>query len=129
MVLEVDFWIWPAFIAFVFAMIAADLLFFHREAHEVGIKEALIWSVIWTVMGVGFAGVIWLWHGSTAAGEYIAGYVIERSLSVDNIFVFAVIFGYFNVPAAYQHRVLVWGIVGAVVFRIIFIAVGASLLD
>ena len=110
-------------------MIAADLLFFHREAHAVSIKEALVWSVVWTVLGVAFAGVIWVWLGSTAAGEYIAGYVIERSLSVDNIFVFAVIFGYFNVPAAYQHRVLLWGIVGAVVFRIIFIAVGASLLD
>jgi tellurite resistance protein TerC len=73
--------------------------------------------------------VILVWHGSTAAGEYLAGYVIERSLSVDNIFVFALIFGYFSVPPAYQHRVLVWGIVGAVVFRIAFIAAGASLLE
>jgi tellurite resistance protein TerC len=73
--------------------------------------------------------VIWAWHGQVIAGEYLAGYVIERSLSVDNIFVFALIFGYFNVPPAYQHRVLVWGILGAVVFRIAFIAAGASLLD
>jgi tellurite resistance protein TerC len=127
--LTVDFWVWPAFIAFIFVLIALDLLVFHREAHEVSFGEAFVWSIIWTVIGVGFAGVILAWHGSTAAGEYLAGYVIERSLSVDNIFVFALIFGYFSVPAAYQHRVLVWGIIGAVVFRIAFIAAGASLLD
>jgi tellurite resistance protein TerC len=127
--LSVDIWVWPAFIAFIFAMIAADLLIFHREAHEVSVREALAWSVVWTVAGVGFAGVIYAWQGATAAGEYIAGYVIERSLSVDNIFVFAVVFSYFSVPAKYQHGVLLWGIVGAVVFRILFIALGASLLE
>jgi tellurite resistance protein TerC len=124
-----EIWIWPAFIAFIFAMIAADLLIFHREAHEVTIKEALIWSVVWTVIGLSFTGVIYAWQGGTAAGEYVAGYVIERSLSVDNIFVFAIIFSYFQVPAKYQHGVLLWGIVGAVVFRILFIAIGASLLE
>ncbi len=127
--MTVDLWVWPAFIGLIFFLIALDLLFFHREAHEVSMGEAFVWSIIWTVIGVGFAGVILVWHGSTAAGEYLAGYVIERSLSVDNIFVFALIFGYFSVPPAYQHRVLVWGIVGAVVFRIVFIAAGASLLD
>jgi len=126
---DVDLWVWPAFIGLIFVLLALDLLVFHREAHEISFSEAFVWSVIWTVIGVGFAGVIWLWHGSDSAGEYMAGYVIERSLSVDNIFVFALIFGYFNVPAAYQHRVLVWGILGAVVFRIAFIAAGASLLD
>lgn len=127
--MEVDFWVWPAFIALIFVFLALDLLVFHREAHEIGIKEAFIWSIAWTILGVGFAGVIYAWHGSDAAGEYIAGYVIERALSVDNIFVFALIFGYFSVPAAYQHRVLAWGIIGAVVFRILFIAAGASLLE
>ncbi|HEU0074692.1 MAG TPA: TerC family protein [Dehalococcoidia bacterium] len=127
--MDVDLWVWPAFIGLIFVLLALDLLVFHREAHEISFSEAFVWSVIWTVIGVGFAGVIWLWHGSDSAGEYMAGYVIERSLSVDNIFVFALIFGYFNVPAAYQHRVLVWGILGAVVFRIAFIAAGASLLD
>jgi tellurite resistance protein TerC len=127
--LTVDLWVWPAFIALIFFLLALDLLVFHREAHEISIKEAFVWSIIWTVMGVGFAAVIFAWHGGTAAGEYLAGYVIERSLSVDNIFVFALIFGYFSVPAAYQHRVLVWGIVGAVVFRILFIVAGASLLE
>jgi tellurite resistance protein TerC len=127
--LAVDFWIWPAFIALIFAFLALDLLVFQRDAHEITLKEAFVWSVIWTVLGVAFAGVIFAWHGGDAAGEYLAGYVIERSLSVDNIFVFALIFSYFAVPAAYQYRVLMWGIVGAVVFRIIFIAVGASLLE
>jgi TerC family integral membrane protein len=127
--LAVDIWIWPAFIALIFALLALDLLVFQREAHEITLKEAFIWSVVWTVLGVAFAGVILVWHGSDAAGEYLAGYVIERSLSVDNIFVFALIFSYFAVPAAYQYRVLMWGIVGAVVFRILFIAVGASLLE
>jgi tellurite resistance protein TerC len=127
--LEVDFWVWPAFIGFIFFLLALDLLVFHREAHEISFGEAFVWSVIWTIMGVGFAGVVWAWRGDVIAGEYLAGYVIERSLSVDNIFVFALIFGYFNVPPAYQHRVLVWGIIGAVVFRILFIAAGASLLD
>jgi TerC family integral membrane protein len=127
--LDVAFWVWPAFIGFVFLLLALDLLVFHREAHEVSMSEALVWSVVWTALGVGFAAVVWAWQGGEVAGEYLAGYVIERSLSVDNIFVFALIFGYFNVPAAYQHRVLVWGIVGAVAFRIAFIAAGASLLE
>jgi tellurite resistance protein TerC len=126
---EVDIWVWPAFIGLIFVFLALDLLVFHREAHEISIKEAFVWSIIWSVIGVGFAGVVWVSWGSEIAGEYLAGYVIERSLSVDNIFVFALIFGYFSVPAAYQHRVLVWGIIGAVVFRIAFIAAGASLLD
>ena len=127
--MEVDIWVWPAFIGLIFVFLALDLLVFHREAHEISIKEAFVWSIIWSVIGVGFAGVVWVSWGSEIAGEYLAGYVIERSLSVDNIFVFALIFGYFSVPAAYQHRVLVWGIIGAVVFRIAFIAAGASLLD
>ena len=127
--MEVAFWVWPAFIALIFVFLALDLLVFHREAHEISFSEAFVWSVIWTVIGVGFAGVVWAAWGGDIAGEYMAGYVIERSLSVDNIFVFALIFGYFNVPPAYQHRVLVWGIIGAVVFRIAFIAAGASLLD
>ena len=127
--MTVDLWVWPAFIGLIFVFLALDLLVFHRDAHEISMSEAFVWSIIWTVIGVGFAAVIWLWHGGDSAGEYLAGYVIERSLSVDNIFVFALIFGYFNVPAAYQHRVLVWGILGAVVFRIAFIAAGASLLD
>jgi TerC family integral membrane protein len=127
--MAVEFWVWPAFIGLIFLFMALDLLVFHRKAHEISFGEAFVWSVVWTIIGASFAGVLWAWQGDEAAGEYIAGYVIERSLSVDNIFVFALIFGYFNVPAAYQHRVLVWGILGAVVFRIAFIAAGASLLE
>jgi TerC family integral membrane protein len=127
--LAVDFWIWPAFIGLIFFLLALDLLVFHRNPHEISFGESFVWSIIWTVIGVGFAAVIYVWHGGDAAGEYLAGYVIERSLSVDNIFVFALIFGYFSVPSVYQHRVLAWGIVGAVVFRIAFIAAGASLLE
>ena len=127
--MDVTIWVWAGFIGLIFVFLALDLLVFHREAHEISIREALVWSIIWSVIGVGFAGVVWAAWGSEIAGEYLAGYVIERSLSVDNIFVFALIFGYFSVPAAYQHRVLVWGIIGAVVFRIAFIAAGASLLE
>ena len=126
---EIAFWVWPAFIGLVFFYLALDLLVFHREAQEISIKDAFVWSIVWTALGLGFAGVVWLWLGSERAGEYLAGYVIERSLSIDNIFVFALIFGYFKIPAAYQHRVLVWGIVGAVVFRIAFILAGATLLE
>jgi TerC family integral membrane protein len=126
---EVDLWVWPAFIGLVTVLLLLDLLVFHREAHEVSLSEAFVWSIVWTVIGVGFAGVIWAAWGSDGAGEYLAGYVIERSLSVDNIFVFALIFGYFSVPAAYQHRILVWGVVGAIVLRGAFIGLGAGLLE
>jgi tellurite resistance protein TerC len=127
--LEVPFWVWPVFVGFIFFLLALDLFVFHREAHAVSIKEAMVWSLFWISLGVGFSGVILAWGGGDAAGEYLAGYVIEKSLSVDNIFVFALIFGYFAVPAAYQHRVLVLGIMGAIFFRIAFIAAGASLLN
>jgi tellurite resistance protein TerC len=126
---QVEIWVWPAFIAFVAALLMADLLIFQRDVHEISLGESFVWSVIWTIIGVGFVGVIWLWHGDSAAGEYLAGYVIERSLSVDNIFVFALIFAYFGVPAAYQPRILIWGVVGAIFFRGIFIGVGAGLLN
>jgi tellurite resistance protein TerC len=105
------------------------LLVFQRDEHEVSLPEAFVWSVIWTLIGVGFVSVIWAAWGSDAAGEYLAGYVIERSLSVDNIFVFALIFSYFTVPAAYQPRVLIWGVIGAILFRGIFIGIGAGLLE
>jgi TerC family integral membrane protein len=124
-----DLWVWPAFIAFVFFLLALDLVVFQRDVHEVSISEAFVWSIIWTIVGVAFAGVIWAWQGHVAAGEYIAGYVIERSLSVDNIFVFALILTYFSVPPAYQPRILIWGVVGAVIFRLAFIGAGAGLLD
>jgi tellurite resistance protein TerC len=120
---------WGAFVAFILAMLAIDLFVFHRDAHEVSFREAAIWSAVWVAMGLGFAGFLWVWQGPDVTGEYLAGYLIEKSLSIDNIFVFALIFGYFAVPSRYQHRVLFWGVVGALVFRAVFIAAGAALLE
>ncbi|HLH25959.1 MAG TPA: TerC family protein [Chloroflexota bacterium] len=121
-------WVWGAFVAFVVGLLALDLLVFHRRPHAPSLREAAAWSIVWVSLGLAFAGVLWVWQGGAAAGEYLAGYVIEESLSVDNLFVFALIFAYFGVPAAYQHRVLFWGILGAIVFRALFIAAGAALL-
>jgi tellurite resistance protein TerC len=121
--------IWGGFIAFVLAMLSFDLFLFHREAHAVSSREGAMWVGIWMSMGIGFTGIIWAWEGGSAAGQYITGYLLEYSLSADNIFVFVLIFGYFAVPATLQHRVLFWGILGALVFRAAFIAAGAALLE
>ncbi len=120
---------WVGFVGLILALLALDLFVFHREAHEVSFREATKFSIFWIVLGLAFGGVIFAWRGSQAGGEYLAGYLLEKSLAVDNIFVFAVLFTYFAVPAKYQHRVLFWGIVGALVFRAIFIAGGAALLE
>jgi len=127
--LPVDPWIWIAFLSFIAGMLAIDLLVFQRKAHAVSMREAAIWSGVWVALGLTFGVIVWLWQGPQAGGEYLAGYLIEKSLSVDNIFVFALVFGYFAVPAEYQHRVLFWGVFGALVFRAIFIVAGATLLD
>lgn len=120
---------WILFTAFVLAMLALDLGVFHREAHEVSRREALAWSVFWISLALLFnAGIYWR-MGTTAGLEWTTGYLVEKSLSVDNVFVFLIIFAAFRVPAAYQHRVLFWGIVGALVMRGALIAVGAALLD
>ncbi len=124
----VAWWAWVAVISFILGMLLVDLLVFHREEHETSTREAAGWSIAWVTISFLFAGVIWLTMGGTAAGEYVGGYLIEKSLSVDNIFVFALIFGFFAVPAELQHRVLFWGVFGALVFRAIFIAVGSALL-
>ncbi len=120
---------WSGFIALVGALLALDLLVLHRNAHAVVLREAAAWSAFWIGLGLAFGGVIWWVAGGTAAGEYFAGYLIEKSLSVDNVFVFVLIFSYFAVPAAYQHRVLFWGVLGALVLRGAFIVVGAALLE
>ena len=127
--MSVDLWIWAVFLGVIAFFLLLDLFVFHREAHVVSMREAATWSAIWVAMGLAFGGLIWLWFGPTAAGEYLAGYLIEKSLSVDNVFVFALIFSYFAVPAAYQHRVLFWGVVGAILMRAAFIAAGAALLE
>jgi tellurite resistance protein TerC len=125
----VDLWIWATFVAGIVALLLLDLFVFHREAHEVSFKEAAAFSAFWISLGLLFGGVIWWWRGSEDAASYFAGFLIEKSLAVDNIFVFALIFTYFAVPAKYQHRVLFWGVLGALVFRAIFIAGGATLLE
>ena len=127
--LEVAWWAWAAVAAFIAGMLALDLLVFHREAHEVRMREAVTWSVVWVACGLSFGGIVWVVGGGEAAGAYLAGYLIEKSLSVDNIFVFALLFSYFAVPTAYQHRVLFWGVLGALVMRALFIAAGAAALE
>jgi len=121
--------LWIAFNVFVLGMLALDLGIFHRKAHAVSIKEASIWSAIWILLALVFnLGIYFVW-GQEKALEFLTGYVIEKSLSVDNLFVFLMIFQYFATPAIYQHRILFWGIVGALVMRAIFIATGAALLE
>ncbi len=125
----VDAWVWGAFTALIAVLLALDLFVFHREAHAISVREAAGSSLLWIALGLGFTGVIAWWRGSGAAGEYLAGYLIEKSLSVDNIFVFALLLGYFKVPPAYQHRVLFWGVAGAILFRALFIGLGAVVLQ
>ncbi|HEX2261635.1 MAG TPA: TerC family protein, partial [Candidatus Binatia bacterium] len=121
--------LWIAFNVFVLGMLALDLGIFHRKAHAVSIKEASIWSAVWILLALVFnLGIYFVW-GQEKALEFLTGYVIEKSLSVDNLFVFLMIFQYFATPAIYQHRILFWGIVGALVMRAIFIATGAALLE
>jgi tellurite resistance protein TerC len=125
----VPVWSWAAFAAFVVTMLAVDLFVLHRRAHEVSLKEAGIWSAVWVAIGLGFAGLLWAWRGGGTAQSYLAGYLIEKSLSLDNVFVFAVIFSAFAIPLRYQHRVLMLGILGALVMRAAFIVAGAALLE
>jgi tellurite resistance protein TerC len=120
---------WAACGAAVVALLLVDLVAYGRGGREVRLRTAVVASVVWTALGAAFAGLLWWWGGPTTAEEYLAGFLIEKSLSIDNLFVFALIFGYFAVPRAYQRRVLFWGIVGAIVLRGIFILVGAALLD
>jgi tellurite resistance protein TerC len=126
---EVAPWIWVAFLAFVTVLLVADLLLVHRKPHAPTTKEAAVESAVWISIGVAFTGVIFAWHGGQAATEYISGYLIEKSLSVDNVFVWALIMSYFAVPRAYQFRVLFWGIFGALVLRFAFIFAGVALLE
>jgi tellurite resistance protein TerC len=122
---EPPLWAWIALIASVPVLATIDLLVFGRGDREVPVRTAAIWSACWIALGLSFAGIMGATEGRTAAGEYLSGYLIEWSLSIDNLFVFAVIFGYFVVPKAVQPRVLLFGVLGALVFRGIFIAIGA----
>ncbi len=121
-------WLWVGFNAFVLAMLAVDLGVFHREAHEVSIREAGLWSALWITLALVFNFGVYRFLGAEAGLEFLTGYLIEKSLSVDNIFVFVLIFSYFQVPPRYQHRVLFWGILGALLMRGGMIAAGAALI-
>ena len=153
------FWMYAAFVSLVLILLALDLGVFHRKAHAVSVREALGWSAFWITLGLSFAGFIYLGYeghwmgmgltpdqmttaplevagvgtvyndGSSAMIKYVTGYLVEKSLAVDNIFVIAMLFGFFAVPQIYQHRVLFWGILGALVMRGIMIALGAQLLQ
>lgn len=127
--MNMPLWIWVAFNLFVLAMLALDLGVFHRKSHAVSLKEATIWSVVWISLALVFNIGLYIWQGSEVALQFLTGYLIEKSLSVDNIFVFVLIFSAFAVPAAYQHRVLFWGILGALLMRGALIFAGAALLE
>ena len=127
--MEVPIIAWLSLVVVLVVVLAFDLLVFGRKPHEVSFKEALTWSAIYISMGVAYSFAIERWLGAQASGEYLAGFVIEKSLSIDNIFVFAVIFTAFGVPAIYRQRALLWGVIGALVLRFIFILLGSTLLD
>ena len=130
-------WLYGLFLLFVLLMLALDLGIFNRRAHEISFKEAATWSAVWVTLALMFNGLLYVYvswqHGpaiaSKSALEFLAGYVLEYSLSIDNIFVFILVFGYFAIPPIYKHRVLFYGILGALIFRAIFIALGSALLQ
>jgi tellurite resistance protein TerC len=127
--LDVEAWHWAVLLGLIIALLLIDLLVFHREAHEVSTKEAAVESAVWISIGVGFSLVVLWWFGGQATTEYFSAYLIEKSLSVDNVFVWALLFSYFKVPQKYQHRVLFWGIFGALVMRAVFIVAGIRLIN
>lgn len=138
-------WVWAGFVLMILVFLALDLGVFHRRAQVIGIREAFAWTAVWVVLAVGFTVAVYYMYehhwlgvgleighelsGRQAAEQFLTGYIIEKSLSLDNIFVIALIFSYFGIPAAYQHRVLFWGILGALVMRGAMIAAGAALLQ
>ena len=124
----VPLWAWFALGGGIVVMLAVDL-FLHRDDHVVSFREAAVWSTIWIAAGLGFGLILLMWQGGDAAATYYSAYLIEKALSVDNVFIFALIFGYFAVPDRYQHRVLFWGVIGALVMRLVFIFVGSGLLE
>jgi tellurite resistance protein TerC len=127
--MEINAYVWAGFLLFVVAMLVIDLGLFHKKSHEVKIKEALIWSAVWISLALIFNFLIYLYLGKVKALEFLTGYLIEKSLSVDNLFVFIMVFSFFNVESKYQHKILFWGILGALVLRAIFIFAGVALIN
>ncbi len=126
--LDIKAWEWVALVVTILVLLMADLLLVHRKPHVISLREALIESAVWISIGLAFGLVVWWGFGAAASGEYYAGYLIEKSLSIDNVFVWAVILGYFKIPQQYQFRVLFWGVFGALVLRAVFIFAGVALL-
>lgn len=124
-----SYWLWIGFNLFVLLMLALDLGVFHKKSHSVSVKEALVWSVVWISLALVFNAGVYHWMGHDAALKFLTGYLLEKSLSVDNLFVFLLIFSYFRVPAQYQHKVLFWGILGAILMRALFIFTGIALIQ
>jgi len=126
---EHSYWLWVGFGALILVMLSLDLGLFNRKAHKVTYKESVIWSSVWITLAMIFAGVVFWHEGQQKGTEFLAGYLIELSLSVDNLFVFLLVFSYFKVPSKFQHRVLFWGVMGALVMRIVMILVGSALIS
>jgi len=122
-------WMWILFSVVVFGLLALDLGVFHRNSHVVRMREALIWSGVWIVLALAFNVFVYFFYGPVPALEFLTGYLIEKALSVDNLFIFLLIFSYFRVPGEYQHKVLFWGILGALLIRAIFIVAGIALIE
>jgi tellurite resistance protein TerC len=122
-------WLWVGFSLFILLMLSLDLGLFNRKAHTIKYREAAIWSAVWVSLAAIFASLVFIYQGTTRGLEFVTGYLIELSLSVDNLFVFLLIFSYFKVPARFQHRVLFWGVMGALVMRLTLIFVGATLIN
>ncbi|MEX0979319.1 MAG: TerC family protein [Pirellulales bacterium] len=125
---DVSLWHWLAFGVFVVVVLVLDLFVFHRKSHDPSLRESAIWTLVWCGLALAFNGLIWAWRGNDIGIQFLAGYLVEWSLSMDNVFVFAVIFSFFGVPLKYQYRVLFWGILGAIIMRLAFILLGAALL-
>lgn len=126
--MDISLWVWFAVLGVILAMLGVDL-FMHRDNHVISLREAGVWSALWVALGVAFGVVLWVWQGPQTGQDYFAGYLIEKSLAVDNVFVWAIIFTFFAVPREYQHKVLFLGVLGALVFRGIFIGAGSALIE
>jgi tellurite resistance protein TerC len=126
--MTIQIWLWVGFVVFILGILALDLGVFHRRAHQVHLKEAITWTLIWILLALAFGAGIWHFQGERKAVEFYTGYLIELSLSADNVFVFVLILSYFAVPQQYQHNVLFWGVLGALLMRVVMIVIGASLI-
>lgn len=124
-----ELFLWAAFAVTVVVLLYLDLAVFHKHAHQIQFREAVLWTICWVLLALAFNAAVYIWLGSEKGTEFLTAYIVEKSLSIDNIFIFAVIFTYFGIPLSQQHRVLFWGIIGAVLMRAIIIVTGVSILD